>query len=157
MLRKSGLRKLSWLRRERSGQGESGAIECEPGLFEGRLSVWAPGCQFAMDFAKPRGKCFSVIEGASTGQFDCGGLLTGKRTVPGAYLRDGTGLVCTTADPRRIRIAAELRQRADAPHNPARTQRPTDTTRIHTGIAGRTSTNQRWQAKDCGRRMTDAS
>jgi hypothetical protein len=42
MLRKSGLRKLSWLRRERSGQGESGAIECEPGLFEGRLSVWAP-------------------------------------------------------------------------------------------------------------------
>jgi hypothetical protein len=37
MLRKSGLRKLSWLRRERSGQGESGALECEPGLFEGRL------------------------------------------------------------------------------------------------------------------------
>src|SRR5260370_5226305 len=28
-------------------------------------------------------------------------------------------------------------------------------TRVHTGIVGRTSTNERWQAEDCGRQMTD--
>jgi hypothetical protein len=43
----------------------------------------------------------------------------------------------------------------DAPDNPSRTQRPTDPTRVHTGIVGRTSTNERWQAEDCGRQMTD--
>src|ERR1700687_2410871 len=31
----------------------------------------------------------------------------------------------------------------------------TDPTRVHTGIVGRTSTNERWQAEDCGRQMTD--
>src|SRR6202521_278243 len=43
----------------------------------------------------------------------------------------------------------------DAPDNPSRTQRPTDPTRVHTGIVGRTSTNERWQAEDCGRQMSD--
>jgi len=66
--------------------------------------------------------------------------LTRKRTVWNVYSRDGTRLVWTTTDPRRIRIAAGLRQGSDAPRNPAWTQRPTDPTRIHTGIAGRTST-----------------
>jgi hypothetical protein len=27
--------------------------------------------------------------------------------------------------------------------------------RVYTGIVGRTSTNERWQAEDCGRQMTD--
>src|SRR6266704_133390 len=37
----------------------------------------------------------------------------------------------------------------------ARTQRQTDPTRVHTGIVGRTSTNERRQAADCERRTTD--
>ena len=82
-------------------------------------------------------------------------LLTGKRTVRSAYSRDGTRLVCFTTDPRRICLVAALRQGSGAPHNPARTQGPIDPTRIHTGIAGRTSTNKRWQTEDCGRRVTD--
>src|SRR5207344_2661088 len=38
-----------------------------------------------------------------------------------------TRLVCTTTDPRRIWLVGEMRQGFDAPHNPGRTQRPTDT------------------------------
>ena len=70
----------------------------------------------------------------------------------GAYSRDGT---CTTINPRRICLIAGLRQGFDAPGSPNRTQRPTDPTRVHSGIVGRTSTNERWQAEGCGRRMTD--
>jgi hypothetical protein len=74
-----------------------------------------------------------------------------SRWKAGAYSRDGT---CTTINPRRICLIAGLRQGFDAPGNPSRTQRPTDQTRVHTGIVGRTSTDERWQAEDCGRRMT---
>src|SRR5258708_1599650 len=83
------------------------------------------------------------------------GLLTGKRAVRGAYSLDGTRFVRTTINPRGVRLVAALRQGSDAPRNPARTQRPVDPTKVHTRIAGRASTNERWQAKDCGRRMTD--
>jgi hypothetical protein len=74
-----------------------------------------------------------------------------SRRKAGAYSRDGT---CTTINPRRICLIARLRQGFDAPGDPSRTQRPTDQTRVHTGIVGRTPTNERWQAEDCGRRMT---
>src|SRR5258708_34941604 len=72
----------------------------------------------------------------------------------GAYLENEPRFVCAI-DPRRIRLVAGLRYGFDAPDNPSRTQRPTDPTRVHTGIVGRTSTNERWQAEDCGRQMTD--
>src|ERR1700730_17866299 len=71
-----------------------------------------------------------------------------------AYLENEPRFVCAI-DPRGIRLVAGLRQGFDAPDNPSRTQRPTDPTRVHTGIVGRTSTNERWQAEDCGRQMTD--
>jgi hypothetical protein len=89
------------------------------------------------------------------GQFDCGSITGLNRAAVDAYSRDGTRLVCTTIDPRRIRLVAGLRQGCGAPPNPGRTQRTTNQTRVHTGIVGRTSTNERWQAEDCGRRMTD--
>lgn len=77
-----------------------------------------------------------------------------NRAAVGAYSHDGTRLVCTTINPRRICLIAGLRQGFDAPGNPSRTERPTNPTRVHTGIVGRTSTNERWQAEDCGRQMT---
>jgi hypothetical protein len=89
------------------------------------------------------------------GQFDCGSITGLNRAAVDTYPRDGTRLVCTTIDPRRIRLVAGLRQGCGAPPNPGRTQRTTNQTRVHTGIVGRTSTNERWQAEDCGRRMTD--
>src|SRR5260370_18413663 len=65
----------------------------------------------------------------------------------GAHLKNELRFVWAV-DPRRIRLVAGLRQGVDAPDNPSRTQRPTDPTRVHTGIVGRTSTNERWQAED---------
>src|ERR1700738_2169661 len=72
----------------------------------------------------------------------------------GAYLENEPRFV-SAINPRRIRLVAGLRQGFDAPDNPSRTQRPTDPTGVHTGIVGRTSANERWQAEDCGRQMTD--
>src|SRR6202048_3821326 len=77
-----------------------------------------------------------------------------KGSAGGAYLENDPRFVCASG-PRRIRLVAGLRQGFDAPDNPSRTQRPTDPTRVHTGIVGRTSTNERWQAEDCGRQMSD--
>src|SRR5438552_1210740 len=39
-----------------------------------------------------------------------------------------------------------------APHS---ARRPPPEAYVHTGTVGRTSTNERWQAEDCGRQMTD--
>ena len=87
------------------------------------------------------------------GQFDCGRMTGLNGSAGGAYL-ENVRFVCAI-DPRRIRLVAGLRQGFDAPDNASRTQRPIDPTRVHTGIVGRTSTNERWQAEDCGRQMTD--
>src|ERR1700736_1543452 len=81
--------------------------------------------------------------------------MTGLDGSPGGgYFENEPPFVCAI-DPRGIRLVAGLRQGFGAPDNPSRTQRPTDPTRVHTGIVGRTSTNERWQAEDCGRQMTD--
>ena len=87
-------------------------------------------------------------------QFDCGRVTDLNGSAGGACLENEPRFV-RAIDPRRIRLVAGLRQGFGAPDNPSRTQRPTDPTRVHTGIVGRTSTNERWQAEDCGRQMTD--
>jgi hypothetical protein len=88
------------------------------------------------------------------GQFDCGRVTGLNGRAGGSYLENEPRFV-SAIDPRRIRLVAGLRQGFDAPDNPSRTQRPTDPTRVYTGIVGRTSANERWQAEDCGRQMTD--
>jgi hypothetical protein len=61
------------------------------------------------------------LSSSGSGQFDCGRITGLNRAAVGAYSLDGTKLVCTTINPRRVRLVAALCQGFDAPGNPRRT------------------------------------
>jgi len=113
----------------------------------GRLSPFSEYAPSASRFKPDRSLQSKVTHYPDQGAQHCS---NGKRLAP-CGMHIGLLMRPTYVDGNDVDVN---RFKREVSAEPVRTQRPTDPTRVHTGIVGRTSTNERWQAEDCGRQMT---